>query len=83
VARVEVTPASAEIKRRSSLKLVAKLYDADGRELTDREVAWSTSDARIATVDRTGLVVGVRKGSATITATSEGISATASVKVLP
>jgi uncharacterized protein YjdB len=83
VARVVVAPASAVIKRRATRQFVATLYDADGRVLTGREVSWSTSDGKIATVDRTGLVTAQKKGDATITATAEGVRGTATVQVIP
>src|SRR5207237_6420334 len=46
-------------------------------------VTWATSDATVATVDAAGLVSGATAGSATITATSEGVSGTAAVTVTP
>jgi uncharacterized protein YjdB len=44
-------------------------------------VTWTTSNALIATVNASGLVSGVAAGSATITAMSEGQSATAAITV--
>src|SRR5207247_9313137 len=52
-----------------------------GNVLTGRGVAWTSSNTAIATVSAAGLVTGVAAGSATITATSEGQSGTASVTV--
>ncbi|WP_158233400.1 Ig-like domain-containing protein [Reichenbachiella sp. 5M10] len=51
---------------------------------TNQNVAWSTSDAAIATVDASGLVTAVASGSATITATTAdgGHTATAAVTVV-
>src|SRR5439155_19288949 len=46
-------------------------------------VAWSSSDATVATVSYSGLVCGVTPGTATITATSEGKSGTSAVTVTP
>ena len=37
---------------------------------TNKEVTWATSNAEVATVNETGLVTGVTKGTATITVTS-------------
>ena len=37
---------------------------------TDSSVAWTTSDATVATVDETGLVTAVKEGTATITVTT-------------
>ena len=42
---------------------------------TDKTVTWTTSDETVATVSKTGLVTGVAVGTATITATAGGKSA--------
>lgn len=53
-----------------------ELYDYD------RELTWISSDNSIATVNSSGIVTGVKVGSATITATTElGISTSALVTV--
>ena len=39
------------------------------------EITWTTSDAKIATVDAEGVVTGVAEGTATITASAEGATA--------
>jgi hypothetical protein len=49
--------------------------------LTGRTITWETSVATTATVSASGLVTGVAAGSATITASSEGKSATSAVTV--
>jgi uncharacterized protein YjdB len=64
-----------------STTLTARVTDAAGNVLTNRAVTWSSGDTRIATVDQSGVVRGVRKGSAVITATSEGKFGTATVRV--
>src|SRR5207253_1005738 len=55
--------------------------DAGGSPLPGRVVTWTTNNASVATVSPSGLVNGVAPGSATITAWSEGLSATAIVTV--
>ena len=59
----------------------ATLYAADGRVLSDRAIAWTTSDSSVATVDATGRITAVAGGRAWITATSEGKTARAEVIV--
>jgi hypothetical protein len=54
---------------------------ANGQTLTDRAVSWSSADQTVASVSSTGTVRGVRAGVTTVTATSEGKSASASVTV--
>lgn len=57
------------------------LRDPLNRVLTGRVITYASSDPNIATVSNTGLVTGVAPGNATITATSEGISGSATVTV--
>lgn len=55
--------------------------DANQQALPDRTVSWATSNAQVATVNQSGLIVGVNTGTATITATSEGVEGSAVVVV--
>lgn len=48
---------------------------------TNQEVNWTSDDESVATVDRDGLVTAEGVGSATITATVDGVSDTASINV--
>ena len=51
-------------------------------DATDKSVVWSSSDEEVATVDGTGLVTAVAKGTATITAaTADDLTATCAVTV--
>jgi len=81
VSRLEITPANASVEVGSALRLSATAYDSRGNILPRATVEWASSDTRIAVVDNTGRVLGVRKGSAIITARSDGKTATASVRV--
>ena len=81
VSRVEVTPATATVSEGGSFRLTATVYDSRGNVIPGAQVAWASSDTRIATVDNTGRVVGVRQGSVIITATSGDKAGTAAVGV--
>jgi hypothetical protein len=81
VAAVTIDPANASVGTGATLPLSATPRDAAGNPLTGRAVTWATSDEAVATVSETGLVTGVSVGTATITATSEGQSGTATVTV--
>jgi trimeric autotransporter adhesin len=83
VASVTVALASDTIDVTTTTTASATLRDARNNVLTGRTIAWSSSNAAIATVDVDGLVTGVTAGEATITATSEGISGGAIVTVVP
>ena len=81
VARVTISPADVAIDAGKSATLTARTLDAAGNVLTSRAVVWTSSDTRLVTVDQSGVVRGVRRGSAMISATSEGKVGTASVRV--
>ena len=81
VARVTITPADVAIDAGKSATLTARTLDAAGNTLTGRPVVWASSDTRLVTVDQSGVVRGVRRGSAVISATAEGRVGTASVRV--
>jgi trimeric autotransporter adhesin len=81
VAKVTISPSSASVGEGKTRTLTAQLTDAAGNVLTNRSVTWSSSNTGIATVDQSGVVRGVRRGTVTITATSEGKFGTATIKV--
>lgn len=81
VAAIAVSPTSLVGAPGQQATLTAKLTDASGTVLTGRRVLWSSSAPSVAKVDTTGLVTAVAAGSATITAYSEGLHATAAVNI--
>ncbi len=83
VATMTVTPAVATVFiGTSGIGLIARLRAADGRILTGRSVTWETPNANVATVSASGVVRGVSPGGPiALTATSEGRTATALVRV--
>ena len=81
VASVTVALATAHLLIGSTVQLTATTKDAAGNVLTGRAVTWASSAPGVGTVSAAGLVTGVSAGSATITATSEGQSGTATVTV--
>ena len=77
---VELDKSSATVKLTNSLQLNATMTPAF--TTGDRNLTWTSSDPRIATVTNTGLVETKGIGTTTITATaSNGKSASASIKV--
>jgi uncharacterized protein YjdB len=81
VASVVITPAETEVRVGRTVKLVARAYDDQGREITGRAIAWSSSSTSRATVDQNGVVTGRLLGIVTISATAEGRTGTAKVTV--
>jgi uncharacterized protein YjdB len=61
--------------------LTATTRDAGGAVLTGRTVTWNSSANGVATVNASGVVTAVAPGTAAITATSEGVSGTATITV--
>ncbi len=84
VATVSVTPPTASVIVGATSQLTATTLAGDGSTLTGRAVAWTTSNAALASVSQTGLVTANAPGGpVTITATSEGKSGTAAITVTP
>ncbi len=81
VATVEVAPPPGPLVPAQTLQLVAVTKDAAGNALSNLTVSWATDNATVASVSASGVVTAVAAGTATITATSEGKSGTASVTV--
>lgn len=81
VASVTVEPADVLMFRNQQRQLTARVRDASGSELTGRQVTWSSSNDRLATVSASGVVSSHRRGTVTITASSEGVSGTARVTI--
>jgi uncharacterized protein YjdB len=81
VASVAVSLGSSSIANATTTQATAVTKDASGTVLIGRTIAWTTSNAAVATVSTSGLVSGVAAGTATITATSEGMAGTATVTV--
>jgi alpha-tubulin suppressor-like RCC1 family protein len=81
VAFVTVSPATADLATGASLTLTGAAFDAGGAPLPGRVFAWSSSSPAVATVSSLGVVQGIAAGTATITGSSEGQSATATIEV--
>jgi len=83
VASVTVTPTALELPAGFTQPVSAVLRDSSGAVLTGRTVGWTSSAPAVALVSGTGVVQGVSAGTATITATAGGRSATVAVTVTP
>ena len=81
VATVEVIPGSSNLVVGQTAMLQVRVADAQGRELK-RQVAWTTSDARIAEVATNGQVLARAPGTVTIRATVDGKSGQAAISVV-
>jgi uncharacterized protein YjdB len=81
VATIAVAPTTATVQVGRTVLLRATLRDAAGNILTGRSVAWTSDNIVRAAVLPTGIVTGVSKGTARITASSEGKTASAVITV--
>ena len=80
VARVEIRPPEGPVYAGTRVRLRATARSAE-RERPDAELAWSSSDSSVATVSPRGLLQAGQPGTATVTATAEGVSGSAEVEV--
>lgn len=84
VASIAMTPSTANVQVGRTQQLTARLLSNTGAELPgQRTITWASSNTANATVDARGVVTAVRTGTATITATCEGQSASAQITVVP
>ena len=81
VGSVVVSPVAAALQVGGTVQLAAVPQSSGGTPLPDRPVTWSSSNPVIATVSTTGLVTAQGIGSATISASSEGKTGTATITV--
>ncbi len=81
VVSVSMVSAPTELEVSESKAASATAKNAAGVALAGRTIAWSSSNDGVASVNPSGMINGVAPGSVTITATSEGKSATATFKV--
>ena len=78
---VEVLPAAETVSAGDTVRLTAEAWDPNGFAVPGVEFTWSSSDAAIATVDGSGLVLGIAEGAVTITAASPSVPGTAGITV--
>jgi probable HAF family extracellular repeat protein len=83
VASVTLSPDTLALQVGATGLLAATVRDASGAVLSGRLVVWTSSDTTVASVAEVGLVTARAAGAATITAATEGRSASVHVTVAP
>jgi hypothetical protein len=78
---IHISPDGGTVEVGRTLQLGATAVDRRGNALV-RTISWASSPEEVATVDGTGLVTGVSRGSATVTASAGGQSGSASITVI-
>jgi uncharacterized protein YjdB len=81
IASLSVSPTSFALAPGQNSQAIAVAKDASGNALTGRVVTWTSSNPVVANVSPLGVVFALADGSATITASAEGKTASASVAV--
>jgi serine/threonine protein kinase len=81
VVGLALTPAHVTVAVGGAVQLTARPKRASGATLFGRVMTWASTDTDVATVSNDGLVTANRPGTAMITCTCEGASATANVTV--
>jgi uncharacterized protein YjdB len=81
VRKIVIAPPNPTVIVGLETQLSATPEDSLGNALTGRAVTWASSDGATASIDQSGTATGKKAGSTTITATSEGISASVTLTV--
>jgi hypothetical protein len=81
VATVSISPSTPTVGVGQTVQLVAIPRNVNGVILAGKITSWETSNALIATVNGSGVVTGMAVGTATITATTEGVAVGSSATV--
>ena len=81
VSDITVTLGASTLAVGASTTATAVVKDANNNVITDRGIAWTSSNPAVARVSPGGLVVGVSGGTANVITTVEGVSGSAPVTV--
>ncbi|MCT8337482.1 PGF-pre-PGF domain-containing protein [Methanoculleus sp. Afa-1] len=77
-----ITPSGATLAIGDTQRFVVTASDQDGNAMTNVSVNWTSSDEDVGTIDEAGLFVALAEGTATVAATAENVTATATVTVI-
>jgi uncharacterized protein YjdB len=83
VVSVNISAGAGSVCVGASLQLSATPLDVNGNPLTGRVVVWSVNTGLLASINPSGLLVGLAIGSVTVTATVEGVSASLVLTICP
>ncbi|KLK87968.1 hypothetical protein SZ63_08225 [Methanoculleus sediminis] len=78
---IAITPPQATLDVDDIQKFVVTVYDQNGNAMPAGETAWSSSDENVGTIDADGFFTALAAGTATVTATADGLTGTATVTV--
>lgn len=79
--KIDIRPGSATCHIGESRLLKATLYDRGGRAYDGTQFEWTSSNTKIATVERNGEVIGLGEGDVIITAKAQGLEGRSNISV--
>lgn len=82
IGTVRVMPLETTLDLLETVQLELTVLDAEGNEITGRDANFESSLESVASVDEDGLVTARAEGSATITATIDGVKGRATISVI-
>jgi uncharacterized protein YjdB len=80
---VTLEPSELRVAPGRAGRLLAVLHDFDGNPFSGPPVSWSSDDPAVASVDGDGIVSANTRGTTTVTASAQGLTASATVTVDP
>jgi PGF-pre-PGF domain-containing protein len=81
LSRIAITPSAITLAKGDTATFTATAFDQDGCEMPDAEIEWECSDETVGEVDGTGFFAAFTAGTATVTATANGVTGTAEIEV--
>ncbi|WP_197018479.1 Ig-like domain-containing protein [Methanoculleus sp. MH98A] len=81
VTSIVVTPSAVTLARNDTATFTATALDQNGCGMSDVTIEWECSDKTVGDVDGTGFFEALAAGTATVTATADGVAGTADVEV--
>jgi Tol biopolymer transport system component len=81
VATVVVSPATRTLLTGDEQRYAARALDANGQDITDRPITWSSSNPTVASVSTDGLVTALQPGTVSINAAVEGRTGSGTLQV--
>jgi PGF-pre-PGF domain-containing protein len=81
LSRIAITPSAITLAKGDTATFTATAFDQDGCEMPDAEIEWECSDETVGEVDGTGFFAAFTAGTATVTATANGVTGTTEIEV--
>lgn len=80
---VTIAPPDIQIPVNGTITLAATAFDCDGNSIANKKINYSSSDAAVVSVSPLGQILGIKTGTAKVSAVANGKTGTANVTVTP